>query len=462
MFALSAEEAGAVPTLLVRHAAEIITMDPARRRIPDGAILVRDHVIEAIGPTDELPASADRVIEARDMVIIPGMVNTHHHLYQTLTRALPAVEHAKLFDWLVYLYPLWARMDSEAAYVSAVIGLAELVLTGCTTVSDHLYVYPNDVEIGATIQAAREIGVRFHPCRGGMSLGKSQGGLPPDEIVEDEEHILRDLEEAVRRYHDPAPYSMLRIVAAPCSPFSVTPALMRQTAEWARRHGITLHTHVAETRDEEQFCLERFGMRPVAYMESLGWLGQDVWFAHVVHVNDAEIRRLAATGTGVAHCPTSNMRLGSGIAPVRRMLDAGVKVGLAVDGSASNDGGHMLLEARMAMLLQRVQLGADGLTVEEALEMATLGGARVLGRDDIGSLEVGKAADFVGFRLDTLEYAGAHDAMCALLLCAPRRCDLSVIQGRVVVESGRLVTLDLERFIARQNELARRLVENKC
>ncbi|MGQ9517276.1 MAG: 8-oxoguanine deaminase [Anaerolineae bacterium] len=449
-----------MPTLLVQHAAEILTMDPKRRRIPGGAIFVRDHVIEAIGPTETIPQSADRVIDGRHLVIIPGMVNTHHHLYQTLTRALPAVEHAKLFDWLVYLYPLWARLDNEAVYVSAVIGLAELVLTGCTTVSDHLYVYPNDVDIGATIQAAREIGVRFHPCRGSMSLGRSLGGLPPDEVVEDEEHILQDLEGAVQRYHDPGPYSLLRMVAAPCSPFSVTPALMRQTAGWARRHGITLHTHVAETKDEEQYCLERFGLRPLDYMESLGWVGPDVWYAHAVYLNAKEIRRLAESGTGVAHCPTSNMRLGSGIAPVRQMLDAGVKVGLAVDGSASNDSGHMLLEARMALLLQRVQHGADGLTVEEALEMATLGGARVLGRDDIGSLEVGKAADFVGFRVDVLEYAGAHDLGCALLLCAPRRCDLSVIHGRVVVEGGRLLTVDLDSFIARQNELAKRLMDN--
>lgn len=447
-------------TLLVRHAAEILTMDPRRRRISNGAIFVRDHVIEAVGPTETVPQSADQVIDGRHLVIIPGMVNTHHHLYQTLTRAVPAVEHAKLFDWLVHLYPLWARLDNEAVYISAVIGLAELVLSGCTTVSDHLYVYPNDVDIGATIQAALEVGVRFHPCRGSMSLGRSRGGLPPDEVVEDEAHILRDLEEAVQRYHDPGPYSLLRIAAAPCSPFSVTPALMRQTAEWARRHGITLHTHVAETRDEEQYCLERFGMRPLAYMESLGWVGPDVWYAHAVHLNAEEIRRLAETGTGVAHCPTSNMRLGSGIAPVRQMLDAGVKVGLAVDGSASNDGGHMLLEARMALLLQRVQRGADGLTVEEALEMAALGGARVLGRDDIGSLEVGKAADFVGFRVDALEYAGAHDPVCALLLCAPRRCDLSVIHGRVVVEGGRLLTVDLDSFTARQNELAKHLMDN--
>jgi 8-oxoguanine deaminase len=447
-------------TLLVKNAAEIITMDDARRRLPDAGIFVRDNAIEAIGSMADLPESADRVIDARHMVIIPGLVNTHHHLYQTLTRALPAVEDVELFDWLVQLYPIWARIDAEAIYISALVGLSELLLTGCTTVSDHLYLYPNDSHISDEIRAARELGVRFHPCRGSMSLGRSRGGLPPDSVVQSEADIVSDLERVVSEFHDFAHYSMLRIVVAPCSPFSVTGDSMRESAIWARERGLTLHTHVAETLDEEAFCLKKFGMRPAAYMESLGWVGPDVWYAHAVHLTPAEIQLLAETGTGVAHCPTSNMRLGSGIAPIREMRDAGVKVSVAVDGSASNDGGHMLLEARMAMLLQRVLKGAGAMSPAEALEMATLGGAQVLGRDDIGALAPGMAADFVGFDLNALEYAGAavHDRLGALLLCAPRRCDLSVINGRVVVEAGQIVGFDLERATARHNEIARALV----
>ena len=447
-------------TLLVQNATEIITMDEGRRRLRQAGIFVRDGAIVALGPSESLPSSADRVIDARGMVIIPGLINTHHHLYQTLTRALPAVEDAELFDWLVHLYPLWARIGAEAAYTSALVGLAELILTGCTTVSDHLYLYPNDAHISDEIRAARELGVRFHPCRGSMSLGQSRGGLPPDSVVQTEAEIQADLERVVDEFHDPARFSMLRIAVAPCSPFSVTGDSMSESAAWARQRGLTLHTHVAETLDEEAFCLRKFGMRPAAYMESLGWVGPDVWWAHAVHLTPAEIQLLAETGTGVAHCPSSNMRLGSGIAPVRAMRDAGVRVSIAVDGSASNDGGHMLLETRMAMLLQRVLGGAGALAAAEALEIATLGGATVLGRDDIGALAPGMAADFVGFDLGALEYAGAavHDPLGALLLCAPRRCDLSVIDGRVVVENDQIAGFDLERTVARHNEIARNIV----
>ena len=436
-------------------------MDPGRRRIPAGGIFVRDNAIEAVGPAHTLPETADRIIDARGMVIIPGLINTHHHLYQTLTRALPVVEDVELFDWLVNLYPIWARMDADAIYHSALVGLAEMLLTGCTTVSDHLYLFPNDSHISDEIRAARELGVRFHPCRGSMSLGQSHGGLPPDSVVQTEAEILADLERVVGEFHDPTRYSMLRIVVAPCSPFSVTGESMRESAAWAREHGLTLHTHVAETLDEESFCLDRFGMRPVAYTQSLDWVGPDVWYAHAIHLNAGEIRLLADTGTGVAHCPSSNMRLGSGIAPIREMRDAGVNVSLGVDGSASNDGGHMLLEARMAMLLQRVGKGAGAMSAAEVLEIATLGGAGVLGRDDIGSLAPGMAADFAGFNLNALEYAGAaiHDPLGALLFCSPRRCDFSVINGRVVVEGGEIAGLDLERVIRRQNEIARALVQ---
>ncbi|MGQ9787067.1 MAG: 8-oxoguanine deaminase [Anaerolineae bacterium] len=443
-------------TLLLRHARLLVTMDDTRRTIPDGGIFVRDNVIEALGPTAQLPTQADRILDASDMVVLPGLINTHHHLYQTLTRAMPAVQNAKLFDWLVYLYPIWARLTAEAVYYSALVGLAELLFSGCTTVSDHLYLVPNDVAHEHEIRAAQELGVRFHPCRGGMSLGRSHGGLPPDEIVETEEQILSDCERLVTMFHDPNPYSMLRVVVAPCSPFSVTAETMRRTAAWARDHCLMLHTHVAETRDEERYCLEKFGCRPAEYMRRLDWVGPDVWYAHAVHLNPDEIRLLAETGTGVAHCPSSNMRLGSGIAPIREMLDAGVKVSLAVDGSASNDSSHMLAEVRMALLLQRVVKGANALTVDEALEMATRGGARVLGRDDIGVLAPGKAADFIGINLDRLPFAGAacHDPIGSLVLCTPPNVDLSVINGRVVVENGEIPGFDIERIIARHNELA--------
>jgi 8-oxoguanine deaminase len=449
-------------TLLLKNARLLATMDAERRKIPDGAIYVRGNVIESVGPTSDLPAQADRVIDASDMVVLPGLVNTHHHLYQTLTRALPAVQNARLFDWLVYLYPIWANLTAEAVYHSALVGLAELLLSGCTTVSDHLYLVPNDASHDHEIRAAQELGVRFHPCRGSMSLGRSQGGLPPDSVVETEEEIIADCERLVARFHDPARYSMLRIVVAPCSPFSVTGESMRRSAAWAREHGLTMHTHVAETRDEEQFCLEKFGCRPVEYMRRLDWLGPDVWFAHAVYLNGDEIRLMAETGTGVAHCPSSNMRLGSGIAPIREMLDAGVKVGLAVDGSASNDSSHMLAEARVALLLQRVVKGAAALTVDEALEMATLGGARVLGRDDIGALAPGMAADFIGIKLNRLSFAGAacHDPLGSLVLCTPPNVDLSVINGRVVVEDGAIPGFDMDRAIARQNEIAQTMAKS--
>ena len=447
-------------TLLVRNSGLLVTMDEARRCIPGGSVLARDNVIEAVGPGGELPAVADQVIDASNLVVLPGLVNTHHHLFQTLTRALPAVQNAELFDWLVYLYPIWAELTAEAAYTSALVGLAELLLSGCTTTTDHLYLVPNDVRHDDEIRAARELGIRFQPCRGSMSLGRSQGGLPPDSVVQTEDEILTDSERLVATYHDPRPHSMLRIVVAPCSPFSVTAESMRRAATWARERGLRLHTHVAETADEERFCLERFGCRPVEYMRRLGWLGPDVWFAHAVHLNGEEIGLLAETGTGVAHCPSSNMRLGSGVAPIREMLDAGVTVGLAVDGSASNDSSHLLAEARMALLLQRVSKGVTALSVGEALEMATLGGARALGRDDIGSLAPGKAADLIGIDLDRLDYAGAapHDPTGALVLCRPATVDLSIINGRVVVEDGRISHLDLERLVARHNELALEMV----
>ncbi|MBN1487561.1 MAG: 8-oxoguanine deaminase [Anaerolineae bacterium] len=458
-------------TLLLRNATLVATMDDSQHRIPDGGLFIRDNVIEAVGPTKELPATADEVLDASGMVILPGLVNTHHHFYQTLTRAVPEAQNAILFKWLKTLYPIWAGMDSEAVYISAKLALAELILSGCTTATDHLYIYPNNVTIDDEIRAAQEMGVRFHATRGSMSRGESQGGLPPDRVVEDENFILKDTQRVIETYHDADPYAMLRIVVAPCSPFSVTEDLMRESAKLARSYNVHLHTHLAETADEEAYCKATAGKRPVAYAESLGWLGDDVWFAHGVHINAEEIKVLAETRTGIAHCPSSNMRLASGIAPVREYLDAGVPISIAVDGSASNDGSHLLAEARLAMLLQRVKVGLNntadktknlGLSGEEALWIATHGGAEVLGRDDIGQLAPGKAADFIGLRLDALDYAGGavHDPLAAIVFCQPKGVDLSVINGKIIVKEGELVTVELPSLIERHNTIAKKLVNS--
>lgn len=447
--------------VLLRHADFLVTLDEKRRVIPDGGLVIEDGIIRQVGLTAELPNRADQVVEAQGMVVLPGLVNTHHHLYQTLTRALPAVQDTGLFDWLTCLYRVWGELTAEAVYVSAKIGLAELLLSGCTTTSDLFYVFPrgSDVAIDAEIVAARELGIRFHAGRGSMSRGQKEGGLPPDEVVQDEEAILADCERLIHTYHDPRPYAMLRIDLSPCSPFSVSRRAMEEMRDLGRREGVRLHTHLAETRDEEHYCLEVYGRRPVALMEELGWLGPDVWFAHVVHVNQEEIVRLVETGSGVAHCPTSNMRLGSGIAPIVPMLEAGVAVGLAVDGSASNDSSHMLAEARQALLLQRVRYGATALSVNQVLEMATRGGARLLGRDDIGALTPGRAADLIGLRRERLEYAGAqHDPVAALLLCSPVRVDLAMVQGQIRVWKGEIPGLDLPALVARHNALAEEMV----
>jgi 8-oxoguanine deaminase len=458
-------------TLFLRNADVLVTMDAARREIKDGALLVEDNVIRAVGASADILAanphlSAAHAVDARGTVVLPGLVNCHHHLYQTLTRTIGTAGGMVLFDWLKTLYPIWAEMDGEAVYVSAKIGLSELALSGATTVADHLYLFPNGAALDDEIRAAQEVGVRFHPTRGSMSLGESQGGLPPDRVCDSEAHILKDSQRVIERFHDPRPYSMLRIGLAPCSPFSVTTDLMRESAALARQYPlVNLHTHLAETKDEDRFCQEMFGMRPVDYAESVAWLGQDVWFAHMVHPNQAEVKRLGRTCTGVCHCPTSNMILASGIAPVCAMLDSGVRVALGVDGSASNDGNHMLAEARQAMLLQRVgwpgfESRADRLSARQALELATLGGASVLRRDDIGSLEPGKAADFVAFRVDDLAHAGGlSDPVAALLTGAPARAWLSVVNGRVVVEDGELRTVELGPVIERHNQISRAMLQ---
>jgi 8-oxoguanine deaminase len=448
-------------TLLVKNARLVVTQDPQKRKILDGGIFVRDQRIEKVGKTDELPDEADVVIDARNLAIVPGLVNTHHHFYQTLTRAVPGSQNEELFDWLVRLYPIWGELSDKAVEISTLTAMAEMILSGCTTSSDHLYLYPNDATLDAQVRAARQIGMRFHVTRGSMSLGRSKGGLPPDHVVQEEDEILKDCQRVIDSYHDPEPYAMLRVALAPCSPFSVTSTLMRESARLARSYQkVMLHTHVAETRDEEAFCQKMFGLRPAAYMQSVDWTGPDVWWAHSIFVDPDEIKMLAETGTGVAHCPSSNMRLGSGICPVREMLDAGVKVGLGVDGSASNDSSHVFAEARQAMLLQRVKNGAGAFSVEEALELSSKGGAAVLGRDEIGSLAPGKAADFVGIDLNTLSMAGGgvHDPLAALLLCTVDRVSLSVINGRVVVRDGRLLTIDVGDLVERHNRIAEQIV----
>lgn len=457
-----------MPTLLIKNAHTLVTMDTNRREITDGSIFVRANVIEWVGPTRDLPPSfadgADRTIHAQGKILLPGLVNTHHHFYQTLTRAIPAGQDAVLFDWLKTLYPIWAELTPDDVRISTQIALAELLLSGCTTASDHHYLWPNGCRLDDQFEAADVMGVRFHGARGSMSLGESQGGLPPDRVTEDEEAILRDCRRVVETFHDASRYAMRRVVIAPCSPFSVTPDLMRESAALARSFGVAanvhLHTHLAETRDEEAFCLARFGYRPGDYAEHLHWTGDDVWHAHCVHLNEAEIGLFARTRTGVAHCPTSNMRLASGIAPLRAMLDAGVPVGLGVDGSASNDASHMLAEARQAMLLQRVLGDPAALTARQALAVATLGGAAVLGRDDIGALAPGMAADIIAFDLSTLPLAGAavHDPVAALIFCFPQTVDFAIVNGRVLVEEGRLRSLDLAGLVEKHNRAARNLV----
>jgi 8-oxoguanine deaminase len=450
-------------TLLVQHAALIVAMDDEDRSWEDGGIYVQDNVIQQIGPTDQLSQQADRIINARGMIILPGMVNTHHHFYQTLTRNLPEAQDANLFQWLRIHYPIWARMTPEAITVSTRTAMAELMLSGCTTSSDHTYIWPNGSRIDDQIQAAREMGMRFHAARGSMSVGEAQGGLPPDSVVEDEEAILRDSQRVIESYHDTERYAMLRIVLAPCSPFSVSPNLMRQSVELARSYGVHSHTHLAETLDETEYCVATFQRTPVELAEELGWVGADVWHAHMVHPEQEEIARLGNTRTGVAHCPSSNMRLASGIAPIRQLRLAGVRVGLGVDGSASNDGSHMLAEARQAMLLQRVSGNPAALTAKEALWIATRGGAQVLGRDDIGYLAVGMAADFIGYRLDTIGLAGGavHDPLAALVFCQSPGVDLSVINGQVHVQDRQLLGVEIPALVERHNTIARALVRDE-
>ncbi|UUX95045.1 8-oxoguanine deaminase [Aquabacterium sp. J223] len=453
-------------SLILRHAEVLVTMDGDRREIRDGALVCEGPVVRWVGATADLPSpwreqAGDGRAEVLDLhghVVMPGLVNTHHHMFQSLTRAVPAAQDAELFGWLSHLYGLWSRLTPEMIAVSTRTAMAELLLSGCTTSSDHLYLYPNGCRLDDAIDAAEAVGLRFHAARGSMSVGQRQGGLPPDSVVEDEAAILADSRRLIERYHDASRHSMRRIVLAPCSPFSVSRELMRESAAMARAYGVSLHTHLAENDNDVAYTRERFGMTPAEYAEDVGWVGRDVWHAHCVKLDPEGIALFARTGTGVAHCPCSNMRLASGIAPVRTMRDAGVPVGLGVDGSASNDGANLLGEARQALLLQRVGHGPAAMTARQALEIATLGGARVLGRDDIGALAPGMSADVVAFDLRGVAHAGAHhDPVAALVFCTPVNASLTVVNGRLVVRDGRLVTLDLPVVLERHRALAKQL-----
>ncbi|WP_444909489.1 8-oxoguanine deaminase [Microbulbifer sp. TRSA005] len=469
-------------TLLLKSAEVLVTMDSERREIPNGGIFAEEGIITAVGPTDKLPMSADTIIDASGQIVLPGLVNTHHHLNQTLTRNLPATQNKNLFAWLQLHYPIWSRINPEASRTSALIGLAELILSGCTTVFDHSYLFKSGNKVDFHIEAAKDLGVRFHASRGSMSLGRSQGGLPPDESVEDEDFILQDSIRVIDRYHDASYGALTRIVLAPCSPFTVSENLLKETALLARDKGVMLHTHICETFDEERHTLERFGKRPLEWMGESEWLGPDVWFAHAIHIDTQEINTFARTGCGIAHCPSSNMRLASGIAPVKDYIAAGIKVGLGVDGSASNDASNMLLETRQAMLLSRLRMGLrppegphryaqlpqshplrspEWMTAREALELATIGGASVLNRTDIGALEVGRCADFFSLELNTIQYAGAlSDPVAAIVFCAPQSAKTVVIHGRQIVSNGEITSINMEPVIRDHNQWSQRLLAN--
>ncbi|MFB0915659.1 MAG: 8-oxoguanine deaminase [Burkholderiaceae bacterium] len=465
-------------TLLIRNAQAIACMDDSRTELRNCSLLIQNGLIEAIGETAELGPPADTVVDASQHVVVPGLINTHHHMYQSLTKAIPSVQNAELFSWLQGLYPIWSGLTPEMVQVSTQVAMAELMLSGCTTSSDHLYLYPNGVRLDDSIEAAHNMGMRFVATRGSMSVGQSAGGLPPDQVVEREDVILKDTQRLIETYHDQSFGAMMNVAVAPCSPFSVSRDLMKTSAELARSLGVRLHTHLAENDHDIAYSLEKFNCTPNQYVHDLGWLGHDVWHAHCVKLDDEGISLFAATKTGVAHCPCSNMRLASGIAPIRRMMDAGVPVGLGVDGSASNDAAHLLNEARQAMLLARVgravttperrgertlfgcDLGPSDMSARDALHLATRGSAQVLGRaHDIGQIKVGMCADLALYKLDTLGFAGGavHDPIGALMMCASAQVDVLVINGVVKVTEGQLVGIDLPHLIARHNQLARQL-----
>ena len=446
-------------TLLLKNAMVIATMNEADEELSDASVFIRDGVIEAVGPADELPDTADDVINMQGHVLIPGMVNTHHHLFQNLTRVVPAAQNETLFGWLKTLYPIWSQIKPDQFYTAVALGLAELALSGCTTSSDHQYIFPNGARLDDSIAAAQDVGVRFTATRGAMSIGESKGGLPPDFLTEDEDFIMKDSERVVDSFHDANPYAMTHVALAPCSPFTVTTELMRDAAIMAREKKVGLHTHLAENVEDIEYSEANYGKRPGDYAEELGWVGDDVWHAHCVQLNHDEINLFARTGTGVAHCPCSNMRLASGIAPVRKMRDHGVKVGLGVDGSSSNDSGHMMNEARQAMLLQRVGGDPAALTARDALAMATRDGARVLNRKDIGVIAPGYAADIAAFDTNVIDFAGAHsDPVAALIFCGPVKTNHTIINGKAVVRDGVLTTMDLNVLMQKHRKYSIDLV----
>ena len=453
-------------TLLLKNADVLCTMsEPGENEsnieseIKGGGLFARNGIIEAVGESSSLPQIADTIIDMKGHVVIPGMVNTHHHLFQNLTRAVPAAQNSELFSWLKTLYPIWSNIGPEHVYWSTALGLAELALSGCTTSSDHLYIYPNGAKLDDSLSAASDIGVRFHGTRGSMSIGESQGGLPPDSLTEKETFILSESQRLIETYNDSGRYAMQRVALAPCSPFSVSIDLMRESAAMARSYGVGLHTHLAENAEDIEYGLQQFGMRPGEYVEAVGWTGDDVWHAHCVQLNSEEINLFAKTGTGIAHCPCSNMRLASGIAPVRQMLDAGVKVGLGVDGSASNDSGNMLNEARQIMLLQRVNSKASTMTAREALRVATIGGASVLNRDDIGMLVPGYAADVTAFKRDNVDFSGSDwDPVASLVFCGPSKANYTIINGKIVVSEGQLTSIPMEKLVHEHSKLSQDLI----
>jgi cytosine/adenosine deaminase-related metal-dependent hydrolase len=448
--------------ILLKNCFHLVTMNPQRERFNGIDLLIHDRVIHRIAPNIVEPEAL--TIDCSTKLVLPGLINSHHHLFQTLTRNLPAVQNRALFTWLTTLYEIWKFFDAESIYYATLLGCGELLKTGCTTTTDHHYLYPKDLAAdipSLQFDAAGQLGIRFCPTRGSMSRSRRDGGLPPDSVVQNEDQILAHSEEMIQKYHDPAPLAMRQMHLGPCAPFNVTPELMRETARMARKYGVRLHTHLAETRDEEIYCQETYGQRPLQFLMDLDWIGDDVWYAHGIHFNDDELALLAATGTGIAHCPASNMRLGSGFARVPEMLRLGIPVGLAVDGSASNDSSDMVGEMRQALLLHRVRYGADAMSAEQVLEMATLGSARLLGRNDIGSLEIGKAADIAIFDLKKLEYTGAlSDPLAALIFSGiNHEVDTTIVNGEIVVQNGRLVRFDEEEIIRKGNALAAAMLQ---
>jgi 8-oxoguanine deaminase len=452
-------------TLLIKNAQCVATMDDDSRELKNSSILIEAGLIKWIGSSGEEPQQANETIDAQGHLVVPGFVNTHHHMYQSLTRAIPTVQNAELFSWLKGLYPIWAGLTPKMIYTSTQVAMAELLMSGCTTSSDHLYIYPNGVRLDDSIEAAKEIGMRFVATRGSMSVGQTQGGLPPDAVVENEEAILKDTQRLIETHHDASFASMINVAVAPCSPFSVSRDLMKTSAELARSFKVRLHTHLAENDHDIAYSREKFNRTPAQYAEDLGWLGDDVWHAHCVKLDDAGIGMFARTKTGIAHCPCSNMRLASGIAPIRKMLNAGVPIGLGVDGSASNDAAQMVNEARQAMLLARVSkalepFGCDHgpaeMTARDALRLATRGGAQVLGRTDIGQIKVGYCADLALFDLRTLAFAGGavHDPIGSLMLCASPQAAHTVVNGRLVVKDYQLTTVELGPLVEKHNAFA--------